>query len=163
VAYAIYNFPNLHSGNWFKYLTDDWSLDNSFQMQNGLPYTVSVSSYNSSDAILTYWNGAGGSALIPGIGLNTKQYPRHIVDDVRVQKDFNIKEGYHLQLLANVFNIANHQNIDGINTTAYLLSSTGALGGTATFQPTYGQITSSNNSGFLYTPRQIEIAARFSF
>jgi hypothetical protein len=146
-----------------KYLTDDWSLDNSFQMQNGLPYTVSVSSYNSSDAILTDWNGAGGSALIPGIGPNTKQYPRHIVDDIRAQKDFTIKEGYHLQLLANVFNIANHQNIDGINTTAYLLSSTGALSGTATFQPTYGQVTSSNNSGFLYTPRQIEIAARFSF
>jgi hypothetical protein len=134
------------------------------QMQNGLPYPVCVSSYNSADAILTNWNGAGGATpLIPGIGPNTRQYPRHIVDDVRAQKAFTIKEGYQLQLLANVFNIANHQNIDGINTTAHLLSSTGALSGTATFQPTYGQITSSNNSGFLYTPRQIEIAARFSF
>jgi hypothetical protein len=37
------------------------------------------------------------------------------------------------------------------------------LSGTATYQSTYGQVTSSNNSGFLYTPRQIEIAARFSF
>ena len=92
-----------------------------------------------------------------------KTVPRHIVDDIRAQKAFTIKEGYQLQLLANVFNIANHQNIDGINDTAYLLSSTGALSGTATFQSTYGQVTSSNNSGFLYTPRQIEIAARFSF
>ena len=40
---------------------------------------------------------------------------------MRAQKAFTIKEGYQLQLLANVFNIANHQNIDGINTTAYLL------------------------------------------
>jgi hypothetical protein len=88
--------------------------------------------------------------------------PRYLVDDVRAQKAFTIKEGYQLQLLANIFNIANHQNIDGINTTAYLLSSTGPLSGTATFQPTYGQITSSNNSGFLYAPRQIEIAALFS-
>jgi Carboxypeptidase regulatory-like domain/TonB-dependent Receptor Plug Domain len=164
VAYALYTFPNLHSGTWLKYLTNEWSLDTSFQMQNGLPYTLSVSSYNSSDAVLTNWNGAGGAtALIPGIGPNTKQYPRHIVDDIRAQKAFTIKEGYQLQLLANVFNIANHQNIDGINDTAYLLSSTGALSGTATYQSTYGQVTSSNNSGFLYTPRQIEIAARFSF
>jgi hypothetical protein len=48
-----------------------------------------------------------------------------------------------------------------IKGNAYLVSSTGALSGTATYQPTYGQITSSNKSGFLYTPRQIEIAARF--
>jgi hypothetical protein len=163
VAYALYNFPNIHSGTWLKYLSNDWSLDNSFQMQNGLPYTLGVSSYNSSDAILTDWNGAGGSALIPGIGPNTRQYPRHIVDDVRVQKDIAIKEGYHLQLLANVFNIANHQNVDGINSTAYLLSSTGDTSGTATYQSTFGEVTSSNNSGFLYTPREIEIAARFSF
>jgi hypothetical protein len=163
VGYALYTFPNVHSGGWLKWLANDWSVNDSFQMSNGLPYTVSVSSYNSADAVLPYWNGADGSALIPGVGPNTARYPRHVVDDVRLQKDVVFKEGYHLQLLANVFNVANHQNIDGINTTAYLLSSTGALSGTATYQPTYGAITSSNNSGFLFTPRQIEIAARFSF
>lgn len=170
VAYALYNFPNLQSGSWVKYLTNDWSLNDSFQMQNGLPYTVSLASsqYNSYDAITTGWNGAGDStALIPGIGINTKQYPRKIVDDVRAEKDFTIAERYSLQLMANVFNVANHQNVDGINTSAYTLSSCGKtcpLQGTATFQPsTYGVVTSSNNSGFLYTPRQIEIATRFTF
>jgi hypothetical protein len=38
VAYALYNFPNLHSSNWVKYLVNDWSLNDSFQTQNGLPY-----------------------------------------------------------------------------------------------------------------------------
>ena len=171
VAWAVYTFPNFSSGSWLKYLTNGWNLDNSFQIQNGLPYTTTLSSsFNSADAILPYWNGAGGTsgaagaAIIPGIGPNTQRYPRKIVDDIRAQKDFTIKEGYHLQLLANVFNLANHQNIDGINNGAYILSSTGPLSGTATFQSaTYGTVTSSNNSGFLYTPRQIEIAARFSF
>ena len=84
---------------------------------------------------------------------------------MRVQKQFTFAEKYNLQLLANVFNIANHQNIDGVGTTAYKLSS-GAAGnlGIATFQPaTFAVPTSSNNSGFLYTPREIEIGARFVF
>jgi hypothetical protein len=29
-----------------------------------------------------------------------------------------------------------------------------------TYQPTFGAITSSNNSGFLFTPRDVEIAAK---
>jgi len=65
--------------------------------------------------------------------------------------------------MANVFKLANHQNIDGLGTTAYKLSGT-----TATYQGqgslgpnTYQVPTSSNNSGFLYTPREIEIATRF--
>ena len=83
-----------------------------------------------------------------------------------MEKGINLKEGYRLVLLANAFNLANHQNIDGINNTAYVLSSVGKsspYAGTATFQSTYGSVTSSNNSGFLYTPRQIEISARLTF
>jgi len=59
--------------------------------------------------------------------------------------------------------VANHQNIDGLGTTAYKLAGSGAAA-TLTFQNATWQVpTSSNNSGFLYTPRQIEIAARFRF
>jgi hypothetical protein len=164
VAWALYSVPGTHAGNWTKYLTNGWSLDDTFQMQNGLPYSVSVSGYFS-PGILSGWNGGSGepggsSALIlPMIGFNTQRYPRKIVDDIRAQKEFAFNERYHLQFLANVFNLANHQNIDGLGTTAYKLS-----GYTATFQPsTYQVPTSSNNSGFLYTPREIEIATRFTF
>ncbi|MGA2349523.1 MAG: TonB-dependent receptor [Terracidiphilus sp.] len=164
VAYALYRFPNIPATNWVKYLVNDWSLDDSFQMQNGLPYTVSLGSneYNSSDAVYYYWNGSGVN-LLPTIGVNTKRYPRRIVDDARLQKAISFNKGRSLELIGNVFNLANHQNITGINTTAYKVASTGALAGTATYQSTYGQITNSNNSGFLYTPREIEIAARFNF
>jgi Carboxypeptidase regulatory-like domain/TonB-dependent Receptor Plug Domain len=169
VAYALYNFPNLEQKSWTSYITNNWSLDDSFQMQNGLPYSTTVSGFNSNAAVLGDWNGAGGSvggtaAIIPEIGFNTHKYPRHIVNDVRVQKAIRIHEGYNLQLMANVFNIANHQNIDGINSLGYKLTSGAtSTAGIATYQPTYGTVTSSNNSGFLYTPRQIEIAARFTF
>jgi outer membrane receptor protein involved in Fe transport len=165
-AYALYRLPNFQSSSkMLKWVTNDWTLSDTIQMQNGLPYSLSLSSYNSYKAIQTGWNGAGGSSFIPAIGLNTLRYPRRIVDDIRVQKEIAF-EHYRMQFLANVFNIANHQNIDGINSTGYVMSSCGStcpLVGTATYQTTYGQISSANSSGFSLRPREIEIAARFTF
>jgi Carboxypeptidase regulatory-like domain/TonB-dependent Receptor Plug Domain/TonB dependent receptor len=164
VAWAVYELPTMRMGPaWLHYATNGWRVDDSFQMQNGLPYSASVSGYNSDDAVLADWNGADGQSFIPAIGRNTLQQPRKIVDDARVQKDFDLSNGYTLQLLANIFNVANHQNIDGINTTAYEFNDTSALASTANYQTTYKQVTSSNNSGFLYTPREIEISARLFF
>jgi hypothetical protein len=97
------------------------------------------------------------------------------VDDARLQKQIPLGKSRNLQLMCNIFNVANHQNIDGLGTTAYKLSSTttgGVTTNSATYQGqgtanpsnnTYKIPTSSNNSGFLYTPRDIEIAARFNF
>jgi outer membrane receptor protein involved in Fe transport len=166
VAYALYSFPNIQSGSPLKWIVNDWSFDDSFQMSNGLPYTVGVSGFFSA-GILSDWNGGSGSTLIPQIGSETGRYPRHIVDDIRLEKSIVFAEGRSLELMANVFNIANHQNIDGLGTTAYKLSGTTATyQGQGTANPsnnTYLIPTSSNNSGFLFTPRQIEIAARLNF
>jgi hypothetical protein len=84
-----------------------------------------------------------------------------------VQKSIVFQEGRSLQLMANMFNVANHQNVDGLGTTAYKLSGTTATyQGQGTANPsnnTYRIPTSSNNSGFLFTPREIEIAAKLTF
>jgi outer membrane receptor protein involved in Fe transport len=166
VAYALYTAPNFNTTHLVKYVTNGWSLNDSFQGSSGLPYTVGVSGFFS-PGILSDWNGASGSTMIPMIGPNTKRYPRHIVDDVRLQKNTLIHEGYSLELMANMFNVANHQNIDGLGTTAYKLSgSTATYQGQGTSNPsnnTYQIPTSSNNSGFLFTPREIEISARLVF
>lgn len=166
VAYALYNLPNMPGSNPLKWVVNDWSLDDSFQMGNGLPYTVGVSGFFSA-GILSDWNGGSGSTLIPQIGTETGRYPRHISDDVRLQKAIAFEGGRSLELMANFFNIANHQNIDGLGTTAYKLSGTTAtyqaLGPSNPTNNTYLIPTSSNNSGFLFTPRQIEIAARLNF
>jgi hypothetical protein len=161
VGYAIYTLPGLSGHAWYTYLSNDWKVDTSFQMQDGLPYTAGATSYTG-PGVVSDWNGSGGTTLIPGIGLNTYKLPRKIVDDLRVEKDFTLHKNYNLELFAQMFNVANHQNYDGINTAAYKLGGTGT-NGTATYQSTFQQLTSSNNSGFLYTPREIEIAARISF
>jgi len=158
VAYVLYNFPNAKTTSWVKYLTNDWSLNDSFQFQNGLPYTIGVSG-KTTTAITSYWNGAGGSNMIPMIGINTVRYPHREVDDVRVQKQITFEKSRNLQLMCNVFNVANHQNVTQISTTAYAISGT-----TVTYQSaTYGLVQNSNNQGFLYTPRMIEFTARFNF
>jgi hypothetical protein len=182
VAYAVYHFPNMHTHNWGRYVANDWTINDDFQMQNGLPYSVSLSGYNSggsagSAAILTGLNGAGGQTYIPadvlpgfGIGRNTLSVRRAIVDDLRLVKGIPFTESKVLELRADLFNVANHPNIGGVGTTAYIFNDTkaatgsGALNSTAAYQPTTFSVpTSINSSGFSFTPREIQISARFSF
>jgi hypothetical protein len=164
VAYALYNVPNaVKKSSPLSYVLNGWSLNDSFQYQTGLPYSAAVSGSTTSSSISTGWEGTGVTTYIPQIGRNTYRYPRHFVDDVRVEKTFMVKDRYGLEIFLNVFNIANHQNIDGINTTAYKLASTGATTGTATYQSAFQSVTSSNNSNWLYTPRELEVSAKFTF
>ncbi len=158
VAYALYNLPGIGTGTPWKYAVNDWSLDTSFQAQNGLPYSAGVSGSNSSSAIAADWNGNGNVSFVPDLGHNNLFFPRDIVDDVRVEKGFAFTERYRLQIFLQAFNVANHQNVTTVNTPAYKLS-----GGVATYQANFGTVSKTNNSGFSYTPRQLELSAKFTF
>ena len=162
VGYVLYNFPNRTSGYGLKYLTNNWSINDSLQMQNGLPITIATSGYVG-NGIVSGPNGSGGGAFFPLIGRNNLKLPRDIVDDLRVVKGIPFTERYKLELRADLFNVANHQNVSSEATTGYLLTSTGANTGTATFQSGFGTRTNVNSSGFLYTPREIQVSARLLF
>ncbi len=170
VGYALYNFPNLPDAhNYLKYLTNDWSLDDTFQFQTGNPFSASVSGTNSTVAISSNFNGANGPAFIPQLGHNTFFQNRILLDDVRIEKQFPITERAHLQVFLQAFNLANHQNESTAFTTAYQLAKglapTAAANatGTATYQANFGTVNKTNNSGFSYTPRQLELSARLFF
>ncbi|HZQ41704.1 MAG TPA: TonB-dependent receptor [Acidobacteriaceae bacterium] len=169
VAYALYRIPNVHRGDWVKYFANEWTFSDDFQMQNGLPYSVSLSG-TPTGAKLSGLNGAGGQTFIPngvipgfGIGRNTLQVKRAIVDDIRVVKGIPFTESKVLELRADLFNVANHQNVGGINSTAYIFSSSTPLVNNANYQSTFGSVTSVNSSGFSFTPREIQISARLTF
>ncbi len=136
-------------------------------MQNGLPFTAGVSG-NPSGAIAGDLNGSGGTSLIPEIGINTYRYPRHIVDDARLQKNFAFGGSRVLELSLDAYNLANHQNITGFEGT-YLYYATGTSmeyngpGSSETGGSDFMVPNAANNSGFLYTPREIEIIGRFNF
>lgn len=181
VGYVVYNLPGLHTGGALKYLTNEWTFNDTFQMQNGLPYSAGVGTgYNSAAALNSSWNGAPSVYyFIParGLGLNKFQVPRVVVDDLRLQKAFHFAERFDLQLMASVYNVANHQNFNPSNVTqnAYNFGSTSVSGSTPpvgsqanpavlTYQPTtFGKASGSNNSGFLYTPRELELGVRLTF
>lgn len=155
VAYAVYNVPSFSSEPALRYLTSGWKIDSTYQIQSGLPYTANTSG---SAGIAGSFNGAGGTAILPQLGFNNYFQPRVMVDDLRLGKEFLFHERYRLEIFGQVFNIANHQNVSAVSGTAYTLS-----GSTATYQKTFGQVTKTNNSGFSYAPRQIEIAAKLHF
>ena len=166
VAYGLYNFPNAAAQSaWVKEVANNWSLDSTLQMQNGLPYTAGVSGTTSSSSVLADWNGNGNVTYVPQLGHNNYFFPRDIVIDARVQKQFAFTERYKLTVFLQAYNVANHQNVTAVFTPAYKVAKSGAnaLSGTATYQANFGQTSFTNNSGFSFTPRQLELAARFSF
>ena len=70
-----------------------------------------------------------------------------------------------------MFNVANHQNITGIQNTAYNLTSVAVTPSAAfptgfqdtmTLQPNFGTYNNSN-SNYTYTPRQLQLAVRLHF
>ena len=163
VAYALYSFPKMHSDNWTKWVANGWSADDTFQAQDGLPFMGGVDGYPS-NGVESDLNGASGSTVIPQIGYNRYRYPRTMVDDARVQKDVAFGGSRVLELSVDAYNLANHENITGFEATyQYYLSGSsleyqGPDGANDFMAP-----NAANNSGFEYTPREVEIIGRFTF
>ena len=90
--------------------------------------------------------------------------------DARLSKRFTVHEGYQLELLAEAFNVLNHQNVTAVNTTVYSLGTaknpaTGLSHNTLsanTSNGVFGVPNNSNNNN-IYSPRQIQLGARFHF
>lgn len=185
VMNAVVESPWKKSG-WAGWFVNGWQWSPIYQIQNGLPYTLSVSG-NAPGGAVSGINGSGGTNRIDILGNNSFRLPLAWLVDMRVGKSFSFKERYRLELIADFFNIANKQNAMGANNNGYSIS-TGAVptpSGTVTcsaaapclnfnttgptptsgppFAPVFGTINSINNSNFLYTPRQIQLGARFHF
>jgi hypothetical protein len=196
VAWALINSPNSQRTDWVKYFANGWSLNPVFQAQNGLPYSASIGTgYPSYSAYGSNWNGAGTNYWIPAIGRDTYKQARTMVADMRLEKQFTINaydKPYHLQLLGEFFNIANHENVTGVSSNAYnladnsgvtkLCTGTGSGGSTVagqaqdecatmTFLPKAGAgylasgfgVPTNANSNFAYSQRQVQLSLRLDF
>ena len=156
VGWALINLPGAAKGR-KQYLLNGWDLYPLVQIQDGLPYSASTSSFSSA-GLLSGLNGSGVSpSFIPQLGRNTRRLRATEVFDLRVQKQFTLGDKYHLQLIGDGFNMLNHVNDTSINSTAYQFS-----GNTLQYQSNYGTYNNANNN-ITYTPRQVQISARFQF
>ena len=64
-------------------------------------------------------NGSDGAFRIDAIGRNTFRFPSTYVQDLRLSKTIKVQERYSVELLADVFNLANHTNVTGVTTLGY--------------------------------------------
>ncbi len=145
---------------WKNSVANGWGVSPIFQAQTGLPYSLGVTGSNSEGAL----SGPLGSgvARLPFLR-NTYNYPRTFVLDTRVSKRIPFGDRYSFELLGELFNALNHQNVTGVGTTGYAISTpTGSPNGLLTYQPSFGA-TQTSNSNYIYSPRQVQIGARFNF
>jgi len=170
-----------------------WMLSGIGQFRSGLPYTMHVTGSLPQESIANGtivglrpgMNGSGGDNRVYGvgndgqvynIGRNTYRYPNTWKADLRLGKRFDLGETRQLELLAESFNLFNHQNVTEIETTGYYIENS-AQGENPTLNfltglktnpktglpiPAFGQPLNINGSDF-YRERQIQFGLRMKF
>jgi hypothetical protein len=159
VANAVMESPWKHEG-WISFLADNWQLAPIVSAQSGLPFTLVVTGSAPGG---TAAGGIQGTNAFPNylVGRNTFRLPNTYITDMRLAKFLKFQEKYSLELSADFFNLANHVNVTGITNTAYVVSGNNLVLPTAPNLP-FNTVT-NGNSNFIYSPRQIQIGARFKF
>ncbi len=174
VSWVMWQYPG-KSHTWTRFMTDGWHVNPVFQWQNGLPYSAAVSgtqlsigTASNQKAAASGMTGSGSSAYLLQLGRNTFKQPNTTVVDCRIQKDIRVSERLNFELLGEIFNVLNHQNVTGVNSTAYSINSTAS---TLVYQPATGAgynasgFGTANNadSNFVYSQRQIQVGVKLDF
>ena len=123
----------------------DWVASTLWTFYAGAPQNVTVGSDVNGDG-----NSSSDRPLIGpyALGRNTHQGPGAGTIDLRLSKRIPVRERYAVEFLAEAFNVLNHVNFTGVNTTW----------GTALVpRSTFGQYT------FAADPRQIQLAVKIFF
>ncbi len=161
-----------------------WQLSPTAELRSGLPYSMQTTGSVPSVAYIDNLrrktalsglgasiNGSGGASRLPEVGRNTFRYPAVINASLRISKRTTLTEHTSLEFLGESFNLLNHQNITGIDTTGYSISSSSTVGqlplltwqsGLTPNSSEFGTRLSGNNTN-LYTDRQFQIAAKLHF
>jgi outer membrane receptor protein involved in Fe transport len=142
-----------------KALAEGWQLTGIFNAQSGEPYTALVNTDLNND-------GNSRNERAPGFGRNTFNLPTIISLDPRVARTIRFSERAKLQLIAEAFNVLNHQNISAVRTTLFAVSggqlvpqTVSAVGINAFGTPSAANLNAqSANVG-----RVLQLAAKISF
>jgi hypothetical protein len=162
------------------HLANGWMLSGVGYFHSGLPYTMHTAGsiakeFDSTGSAIvglsTGMNGYGGDNRVYGIGRNTYRYPSTWKADLRLTRRFNLGQMRRLELMAESFNLFNHQNVTELETTGYTIESGTVNGGMPrlnfltglkTGQTEFGKPLNINATDF-YRERQIQFGARMRF
>ncbi len=157
-----------------------WMLSGTGQFHSGLPFSMHTAgaipaAYDVTGAAMVglgpSMNGYGGENRVYGVGRNTYRYPFTWKADVRMGKKINLGQMRELELLAESFNLFNHQNVTRIETVGYTISPGSSAGslptlnfltGLETGQTEFGKPMDVNATDF-FRPRQFDFGMRMRF
>lgn len=178
-AMVLWRAPwNLHGGAGA--LANGWLISGTGSYHSGLPYTMRTAGsipelFETSGAVIAglgpSMNGYGGDPRVYGVGRNTYRYPQTWTADARVGKRFRLSRSRELELLAESFNLFNHQNVTQIETVGYTIEPGSAAGSLPTFnfltglkagQTEFGQPLNVNATNY-YRERQFDFGVKLRF
>jgi hypothetical protein len=177
-------------------LGNGWMLSGVGQARSGLPYTMRTSGslakcfvsagvtpcttlYQELNATMGAaivglgpgMNGSGGDNRVYGVGRNTYRYPATWKADLRLGRRFNLGRMREAELLAESFNLFNHQNVTEVETTGYYLEPGSTSGSLPTLNfltglkantTAFGKPLNVNATNF-YRERQIQFGLKIRF
>jgi hypothetical protein len=170
VANAIWN-PSVGSeGTTLHAIFDGFTVSPTFSTSSGVPYTATLSGNppSGTGAISTGILGGGGLSRIPSIARNAYNLPKTANFDVRIARGFAVGGGHRIEGVLDIFNVTNRLNYTAINTQMYSITGTAAAP-TLTFNaPVNGAggfqaLSNANSNYFVFTPRQVQLAVRYTF
>ncbi|HUX44585.1 MAG TPA: hypothetical protein VMV57_07540 [Terracidiphilus sp.] len=161
-------------------LANGWMLSGVGYMHSGLPYSMRTAGSLAKEfdtagqaivALAPGMLGYGGAKFVYGVGRNTFRYPATWKADVRLGKSIRLGHGRQLELLAETYNLFNHQNVTRLETIGYTIEGGTTNGGLPrltyltglkTGHTEFGQALGVNATSF-YRQRQIQFGTRFRF
>lgn len=168
------------------YAANGWEISGTFTAQNGTPVTgflqnsptSAIADGGLTGAELSLFNsGTPGRVPTQIVARNAFKGPGVHNLDARVSRSFPfLREGMHIELAAEAFNLVNHRNILSVNSSLYAYVAPGQTGQGVTCNVVasasagcivpYTAVpfgSPSSTSGVIYTPRQIQLLGRFTF
>jgi hypothetical protein len=154
-----------HSTSAFaKYVVNNWQLSSITTLQSGRPQTLTIHLNDTPVTGMLYntsaLDGFNGNFRVPFLPINSLYSPWVQQENFRLTKSIPLpREGMHLSLNFEAFNIANNWSPTSLTTQAYTEAK-----GVLTYTPTaYG--VGSSDGGFPdgTQARRLQVSARFVF
>ncbi len=152
-------------------ILDGWAFSTIVTMSTGQPVTPIVSSYPSGGADYGVTGGVSYAGATSGragwLPRNAFTAPGFHNVDFRIGRQFSVTERLKLSLIGEAFNLFNHTNVSGVNTTGfnYTAAGSGACAGhtNACYSPNATFMAPTSTSNLTWGPRQLQVSGRITF
>jgi hypothetical protein len=136
VINGIWFLPYGKNGSaWYNPIIRDFSISGLATLESGRPYATGISAGSLPFCVggtlpnctggqkligLGGVLGQGGLSILPTVPRNNQTGRPNYRLDTRVARDFKLTERFRMQVLAEAFNLFNHSNFTGYNTTQFI-------------------------------------------